>query len=142
MEKINAINGQGLDILEEFGIHVIDKKPNTSATLSLLRRSLNKAKNDLENHISSEQIHMIFDPVEDLIPIVDKWEDALNGPTNRFYSVIVSLTMGYIKNPAFIDLVDLDIIKRVLQISKQDHLSVIKEGVEARKEALKLMAKV
>jgi hypothetical protein len=143
MEKIDVINGHGLDILEEFGIHVIDKKPSQPAAISLLRQSLNEAKKDLEDRISLEEMHLIFGPVEDLIAIADKWEATkLNGPTYRFYAVIASLIMGYIQNPAFIELVNLDIAKRILQISKQDPLSVLREGIEANKETSRLIAKI
>jgi len=137
METLNTVNGQGLDILEEFGIHVIAEKakPRYSESISIIEKAFLEQKEELGGLLSPEKISYLFDPVEDLIGLVKKWD----AKPDCFSSLICCLILGYIKNPAFIELSQLDMAKRILQISEQDPLSVLKEGIVAKEEIFKLM---
>ena len=137
MDKVdtNIINGQGLDILKEFGIHVIDKESNHqySELVSATVKSLPGPKKDLKDLLPCEEISHHSGPVEDLIDLLKKWEGK-HGSFNNFKLLIFSLTIGYIKNPAFLQLSLLDMSKRMFQISEQDPLfSIMKEDLAAKR---------
>jgi len=133
----NAINGQGLDILEEFGIHVVDKE-RSSTTTSIIGQSISTFRSKLGQFVPEDELDKIFTPAEDLLKLVEKWNHK-TGTSDRFSILISTIITGFIVNPAILDAFILDAAKRTLQSKDQDPAKSIITAIEARSEWKKIL---
>lgn len=129
-QKPNVVNGQGLDILEEFGIHVVDKE-RSSSTVSILSQSMATLRSKLSEFLPEDAINSILNPAEDLSALVAKWENKA-GPINQFSVLIKAILTGFLINPTILDAFVLDAAKRILQAKNQDPAQSIIPLREAR----------
>jgi hypothetical protein len=142
-EKGPAINGQGLDILEEFGIHVtekVSKAPLRSEPVQTIRDSILEIKKDLVGVIPREQVNAIFDPIDDLLDLAEKF-GGKRGTAQKISMLLLVISSGFLKNPTFIDLLLLDAIKRATSIKDKDPYKLLMEGMDALEEAEEILRK-
>ena len=142
-EKGPAINGQGLDILEEFGIHVtekVSKAPLRSEPVQTIRDSILEMKKDLVGVIPREQVNAIFDPIDDLLDLAEKF-GGKRGTAQKISMLLLVISSGFLKNPTFIDLLLLDAIKRATSIKDKDPYKLLMEGMDALEEAEEILRK-
>ena len=134
----NSINGQGLDILEEFGIHVVDKA-RSSSTASIIGQSIASFRSKLGQFVPEDELDQIFTPAEDLLKLTEKWQNK-NGAYNRFSVLISTILTGFLINPTILDAFILDAAKRTLQSRDQDPSKLIISSIEARSEWKKILS--
>jgi len=142
-EKGPAINGQGLDILEEFGIHVtekVSKAPLRSEPVQTIRDSILEIKKDLVGVIPREQVNAIFDPIDDLLDLAEKF-GGKRGTAQKISMLLLVISSGFLKNPTFIDLLLLDAIKRATSIKDKDPYKLLMEGMDALEETEEILRK-
>lgn len=133
-----AINGQGLDILEEFGIHVNEKKPTS---ISVVKQAIESLRKNLDNIWPKEQINSMLKPVEDLLEVVEKWERQ-KIIAGSWILLILSILIGYLNNPTIIDGLILDSIRRCIKSKNPDLFAVLKEASSNRDEWSKIIGSI
>jgi len=136
--KVNVVNGQGLDILEEFGIHVVDKA-RSSSTASIVGSAVASFRSKLEEFAPADEIDNILMPAEDLLKLVEKWNHK-SGTYDRFSILISTIITGFMINPTILDAFILDAAKRTLQSRDQDPSKLIISSIEARSEWKKILS--
>ena len=104
-EKINVINGQGLDILEEAGIHICEKKKRRcSPVLEIIKNRIEHFRKNASDYGTPEEwFNLIFSPVEDIIKLAEKLEGQ-DGSAKEFHMLLLTIATGYLLNPTFLSL--------------------------------------
>lgn len=77
--EIHVINGCGLDLLEEAGIHICEKpttKSNSTSPITMTRKKLLYMCKDAEqDNLPKEMFDYMFKPVIDVLDLAEKLEE-------------------------------------------------------------------